>query len=154
MDGSESDQSGEVMQLFYEADLRLSQKFNYVFDLIKPYNCYILEPHYQEWFCQMKLSQSNAFLRNSFRYFQDATVDESVQGALYELCYETFMNPKKAVAIRVFSMTACFTIAKNYTELLSELKEAILMVRTEDLTAGMRSRSKKLLHKIDKIKKS
>ena len=140
----------EVLHDFFASDIRKLQTYSHIFDRLKPKNHIIFEPYYGIWLNELNYSHNNAFKRNSFRYFQNIKVPENNQGKLYQLAYESFMNPKEAIAIRVFAMSTCFTIAKQYKELLAELKESILLVQKENnLSAGMKSRIKKLLAETD-----
>jgi len=137
-----------MMADFFEADVRRSQAYGHFFELLEKKQIILLQSYYTEWFKLLNTSSHAAFLRNSFRFFQYVDVPEEHEGVLFEIAFNYFMDPKKAIAIRVFAMTTCYNIAKQYPELLREVKEAILSLQKENLSAGMRSRSSHLLKKI------
>ncbi len=135
------------LQEFYSLDCHSLQAMSKVLDVFKPDYTSIFEPYYQEWIEQIDQSNDDAFLRNSFRFFQDVSIPNEVQGKLYSLAFDVFKNPKQAIAIRVFAMTTCMNIAKNYPDLLQETKIAIESLSTQESPA-MRSRARSLLSQL------
>lgn len=145
----ENDLIDQALNDFFEADIRRSQLYAHLFDRLKKNHCQLLQPYYVEWIRRVKESSFDAFLRNSYRHFQYADIPNDLQGELYDMAFQRFMDPQTAIAIRVFAMTTCYNISKSYPELQHELREAILLINKEKISAGMRSRSRKLLSKIE-----
>lgn len=86
--------------------------------------------------------------RNILRFLQFVEVPRKHQGTLIELCFK-LMNPKEAVAIRVFAMTVLTNLAMQHPDLKKEIKLTI-----EDQlpfgSAAYLSRSKKILMQLEK----
>lgn len=138
------------MQHFFTSDWKFSQPLSNVFEVFKNGNQSILLPYFSEWIEQLKTPSTNAFQRNSYRYFQDVDIPEKHQGTLYDLAFQDMMNHKSPIAVKAFAMTTCYNIAKHYPELLPELKEAIQIVSNSESPA-VKGRSKQLLKKIEKL---
>ena len=59
-------------------------------------------------------------------------------------CFQFIENPKEAIAIKIISLTLLGNLAKDYPEILPELR-VVIESRWEMETPGFRSRAKKIL---------
>ena len=139
----------QTMQEFFTGHYRYNQQLSNVFDCFKTQHQSVLQPFFKQWIELLSTPQTDAFHRNSYRYFQDVEIPEQYQGKLYQFSFAHMLNMSNAIAIRVFAMTTCFNIAKHYVELLPELQQAIQVVR-EDQSSAVQSRSRHLLTAIQK----
>jgi len=94
-------------------------------------------------------NQHNSIVRTSLRAMGTIPIPEHLQGELLDLCFQFILNEKYAIAIRAFSITVAYNIAKSYPELLTELKYIIENFPDHE-SAALRSRSKKTLLLIKK----
>lgn len=140
-----------LMDCFFTPKWEYSQRFSNVLEVFKKKHQELILPYFPKWLELLEKPFSDGFQRNSYRYFQEAKIPEEYEGILYDLAFNDMLKTDSAIAIKAFAMTTCFNIAKVYPELLPELKEGIESVLERTESAGVKSRSKKLLHEIEKI---
>ncbi len=63
--------------------------------------------------------------RVSFRIFMLVKIPEKFKGIIIDLAFQYLNDPKITVAIKVYAMNIIATQAKNYPELIQELKMSI-----------------------------
>lgn len=91
----------------------------------------------------------DAVKRNIVRLLQFVAIPKRYQGNVIEACFG-LMDPKEAIAVRVFSMTVLANLATEYPDLKKELR----LVIEEQLpygSAGYLSRAKKILRQLEKL---
>lgn len=141
----------EMMDIYFSADYRNLQPISHVMDLIiKNDREDILSPYYKRLIDGLREDRHDGYIRNTYRYFQDALVPEDYDGLLYDMAFQDFMNPKKAIAIRAFAMQTCVNIARPYPELWPELIDALTLC-TEDAAPGIKSRSRNMIKELEKL---
>lgn len=86
----------------------------------------------------------NAVKRNSIRLLQDIPIPEKYQGSIMDICFNYVASTTEAVAVKAFSLTVLGKLAKQYPEILPEIK---LLIETQmpQQTAAFRSRAKVFL---------
>ena len=64
----------------------------------------------------------NAVKRNSIRLLQHVAIPKKYQGQVMNYCFEYLASPTEAVAIKAFSLTVLGNLAKQYPEIIPEVK--------------------------------
>lgn len=64
----------------------------------------------------------DAVKRNSVRLLQFVDIPEQYQGQIMDACFRYLENPREAVAIKASSLTVLATLAKQYPEIVPEVK--------------------------------
>ena len=64
----------------------------------------------------------DAIKRNSVRIFEVLDIPEKYCGELFEICNRYLHDLKEATAVRAFSISVMYNIAKKYPDLLIEVK--------------------------------
>ena len=82
--------------------------------------------------------------RNTVRLLQFIEIPKSLQGPVSNVCFSFLTNPKEPIAIKVYSMTVLFNIARNQPEIGRELK-LIIEDQLPYGSAAFRSRATKVL---------
>ena len=92
----------------------------------------------------------DAVKRNTIRLLEDVPVPPKYQGAVMNICFHYLQSPKEAIAIKVFSMSVLANLAKQYPEIIPELK---LMIADQlpHQTAAFRARAKKVLKQLNSL---
>ncbi len=90
----------------------------------------------------------DAVKRNSVRLLQHVNIPEKYQGEVMNICFGYVESATEAVAIKAFSLTILGNLAKQYPEIIPEIK---LMIESqlEDQTAAFKSRAKKLFKSVN-----
>jgi hypothetical protein len=83
----------------------------------------------------------NAVKRNSIRLLQDIAIPKKYQGQIMDICFKYVESPTEAVAVKAFSLTVLSNLAKQYPEILPELK-LLIEDQLPHQTAAFRSRAK------------
>ena len=86
----------------------------------------------------------DAVTRNTVRLLQYVNIPEAYHGRIMTICFDFVQSNDSAVAVKAFSLTILQNLAKQYPEILQELK-TIIEERWEHETAAFRSRAKKII---------
>ncbi len=112
--------------------------------------CVIAQPQFikKHWSRLIKNLQKpgihDAVKRNSIRLLQDIDIPAKYRGELMDICFRYLASPTEPIAVKVFSMTVLANLAKEYPEILPELK-LLIEEQLPHQSAGFKSRAKKIL---------
>ncbi|MBT8233568.1 MAG: hypothetical protein KJN84_13125 [Bacteroidia bacterium] len=112
----------------------------------------LINPYFDSMISMMDNPSHDAVLRNILRILEDIVIPESYEGMIYDRCFLFLNDPNFSIAIRVFSMTVLFKISEKYPDLQEELEASIRMHMPYG-SAGFKSRGRKYLKAINKMKK-
>ncbi len=82
--------------------------------------------------------------RNSVRLLQHVDIPEKYQGDVMNICFQYLENPAEAVAIKAFSITVLSNLAKQYPEIIPEVK-ILIEDQLPHQTAAFKVRAKVFL---------
>ena len=82
--------------------------------------------------------------RNTIRLLQYVNIPKKYHGEVMHICFSYVEAPKEAVAIKAFSLTVLGRLAKDYPEILPEIK-LLIEEQLPHQTAAFKSRAKKML---------
>lgn len=94
-----------------------------------------------------KLQEPNlhdAVKRNGVRLLQYVDIPVKYQGDIMNICFGYVESPQEAVAIKAFSLTVLGNLAKQYPDIIPEIK-LLIQEQLPHQTAAFASRAKKLL---------
>ncbi|MBI1226920.1 MAG: hypothetical protein GC192_16940 [Bacteroidetes bacterium] len=153
--GDDATAFDELMQLFLHDDYRVTQRAAWPLS-------YCLEKH-PEW-AEAYLSEllrnlqkpgiHDAVKRNTVRALQTVPVPEELAGEAAEMLIQYIANPAEPLAVRCFSMTAFFNLAKKEADLLEELRLVVEDVLANETAGSLHARGKRVLKDIQKFKKN
>jgi len=109
----------------------------------------LIIPYFEDLIRVMDNPSHNAVLRNTIRILEDIEVPEKYEGEIYQRCFVFLNDPDQPIAIRCFSMSVVFNIAKKYPDLKNELI-ASLELHMPYGSAGFKSRGNKILNYLSK----
>jgi hypothetical protein len=147
--GDDKDRFAGFMQYFLGDNWRITQKCSWALGIIGERHPHLIAPYHPILLAQLKADKHDAVKRNIVRLYQFVEIPEVIAGDLFETAMDFLLNPKIAIAIRVFSMTICERIATNYPELIPEVRIAIKST-LEGASTGHRNRAHKILKRLDK----
>jgi hypothetical protein len=93
-----------------------------------------------------KQNLHNAVKRNSIRLLQDIKIPKKYQGQIMDICFKYVESPTEAVAVKAFSLTVLGNLAKQYPEIIPEIK-LLIEEQLPHQTAAFKSRAKVFLKK-------
>lgn len=137
----------ELFKLFLNDEYRVVQRAAWPVSY-----CVIAHPQFikKHWAALVKNLQKpnlhNAVKRNSIRLLQDISIPEKYQGSIMDICFNYLQSPTEAVAVKAFSLTVLNNLAKQYPEIIPEVK-LILEDQAQCLTAALKVRAREFLKK-------
>lgn len=148
--GDDQKRFDELFYLFLHDEYRVVQRAGWPVS-----NCIIRQPKFikKHWANLIKNVQKpnlhGAVKRNTVRLLQALDIPEKYQGEIMNICFAFVESPIEEVAVKAFSLTILGNLARQYPEIMSELK-LLIESQMEDQTAAFKSRGKKLLKQFEK----
>jgi len=90
----------------------------------------------------------DAVKRNTVRLLQYVTIPEKFHGQVMDICFKYIISPTEPVAVKAFSITVLQNLAKQYPEIINEIK-LVIEERWDHETVAFRTRAKALLKELD-----
>jgi len=91
----------------------------------------------------------DAIKRNSIRLLQHVDIPKKHQGAVMNICFQ-YLEAHEAVAIKAFSLTVLGNLAKQYPEIIPEIK-LLIEDQLPNQTAAFKARAKMVLKQLEKL---
>ena len=138
-----------LMACFFSDDWVLCQKASWPVTILADQRPELLEPYLERMLDNLSRPNHDAVVRNTIRTWEVMDIPEDLEGPIYDRCFEYFIDPGNAVAIRVFSMTVCTNIAMKHPSLAEEIIP-VIEDNWDHATAAWRSRGRKELKRLRK----
>jgi hypothetical protein len=143
--GDDAKRFAVLMNLFFKGEYRITQRAAWPMsncvrahpELIKPYFKLLLD----------NLARKDlhvAIARNTLRLLQDVTIPRKFQGRVMNACFDFIQAPETSIAVKAFSLTVLEHLAKDYPDILPELR-LIIEEQWDQATPAFRSRGRKIL---------
>lgn len=139
----------ELLECYYSKKIMLSQRASWSISKLAIIAPEIFTPYLIEMATSLDHKTNDTITRNTIRIFQEVDIPEEIIGLLYSKCADYLLDPKKAIAIRAFSMTVLYKIATKEKGLLSEVALMIEEAMPHG-SSGIKARGRTLLKKISK----
>jgi hypothetical protein len=134
----------ELMQCFFVDNIMICQYASCAVELIAKEKPQLIAPYFSKMVKCLAMPKQLTLIRNVLRVFQQVSIPEKYLGEVFERCYQFIASPQIPVAIRAFSITVCYSIAKEIPELKNELA-LIIEAYMENSLPAFRSRGGKIL---------
>ncbi|WP_153800491.1 hypothetical protein [Foetidibacter luteolus] len=142
---SEADNFRELMDCFLSNDYRLAQRAAWCVSRAVRDQPSMITPHLNTLVKQLdKTGVHPAVIRNTVRILKAIEIPEAFHGQVMNACFRLIESPSTPAAIKAFSLTILFNLAKIYTEIKEELKLIINSVY-ETETPAFKARARKIL---------
>ncbi len=150
--GVDEERFGTLMAVFMKGLYINTQKAGWVLSECADKYPLLIIPYFRNFI--QKLQEpvaSDSVKRNIIRVWQHIDIPDEYTDEIYDICFN-FLNSNEAIAIRVFSMTVCYNIARKIPELKTELRLTIedILLKNQDGSAAIISRGKKILAELKK----
>ena len=147
--GDSQERFDELMICFFDDEWRLNQRAAYSMNFVVEKNPKLFKPHLKKAVMNLRHAKHDAVKRNTIRILQTYDIPEKLLGTVVDICFEFLASPKEAVAIKAFSITVLFNIAKKEPDLFYELK-ILIEDQMPTASAAFKSRGSKVLNYIKK----
>ncbi len=140
--GASQQRFDELFHLFLNDEYRVVQRAAWPVSY-----CVIAHPDFikNHWPALIKNLQKqnlhNAVKRNSIRLLQGIKIPKKYQGQIMDICFKYVESPTEAVAVKAFSLTVLGNLAKQYPEIIPEIK-LLIEEQLPHQTAAFKSRAK------------
>jgi hypothetical protein len=138
----------ELMICFFDSNLRICQRSANVVSKISKKNSELFLPFIPRMLQALNDPIHSAITRNIVRVWQTIDIPEEYLGEIFDKCMSYINDPKKAIAVRAFSIEICSNICKKYPELKGELIE-ILNLHYEAGSSGIKHKIKKSINALN-----
>ncbi len=148
--GKSQKRFAELFNIFmHDEDSRVVQRAAWPVSYCVEANPSLIEPHYKALVAKMQEPHNHdAVKRNSTRLLQYVKIPEQWQGDIMNICFDYLTSPTEAVATKAFSMTVLANMAKDYPEIISELK-LVVEEQYPHQTAAFKGRAKKIFKDLE-----
>lgn len=151
--GKDQQKFDDIINLFFNDDIRLVQRTSNVVGVIGEKQPQLINKHIPSFITALKTSKIDAVKRNIVRVFQFYKHLPFNNGDLFDICLKFITSTDEAIAVRVFSMTICRRYCEKHPELTDEVIQTLSLLIEENKSPGIQSRGKKELKKLLEIKK-
>ena len=145
----------ELLNLALDKNQLISNRAMWVLNHCNDLDFNRIKPFYVKLINHLKNKNSHSgVIRSILRMFQKQPVPKKHQAFMLDKCFEYIKNPSEAIGVRVFAITIVFNISKPYPDLLNELFVVLNHLSINELSAGIRSKTKNTMKEITKLKNS
>lgn len=143
--GDDQKKFDELFKLFLHDEYRVVQRSAWPVSYAVIAHPAFINKHWKPFLKNLsKPNIHDAVKRNSMRLLQDLDIPQKYQGEIMNICFAYVESPTEAVAIKAFSLTILGNLAKQYPEIIPEIK-LLIESQVESQTAAFKSRAKKLM---------
>lgn len=145
--GASQQRFDELFHLFLSDEYRVVQRAAWPVSYCVIAHPDFITPHWSKLIKNLqKPYLHNAVKRNSIRLLQDISIPKKYQGSVMDICIKYVESPTEAVAVKAFSLTVLTHLAKQYPEIIPEIK-LIIEEQLPNQTAAFKVRAKGFLKK-------
>jgi len=150
--GDAPDRIAELMNCFFSNEYRVTQRAAMAVSDCFDQNPELMRP-YLKLLCQNLENEDLhiAVKRNTVRILQFIDIPEELQAPLFDRCLAFLMDAKMPIAVKAFSMGILYNICKGFPDLKAEVIPVIEQELTHTESAGVRSRAKNILKKLEAL---
>ncbi len=147
--GNNQERFDHLMHLFFTDEYRVVQRAAYAVSHCTDQHIELVYPHLPAMVEYLKdRSVHIAIRRNIVRILAQLEIPEKVMGDVATLCFDFLIDPKEAVAVKIYSMEVLYHLTLKEPDLKNEL----ILVIEENMvygSAGVRSRGRKVLKRLE-----
>jgi hypothetical protein len=147
--GHDQKRFDELFDLFLNDEYRVVQRAGWPVSYCIEKHPDLIKSHYPKLLKNLeKKGIHDAVKRNTVRLLQYVDIPEKFHGQVMDICFKYINSPTEPVAVKAFSITVLQNLAKQYPEIINELK-LVIRERWDYETIAFKTRAKKLLKEFD-----
>lgn len=146
--GNDQKKFDELFDLFLNDEYRVVQRAGWPISYCVEEYPNLIQKHFSKLIRNLnKKGLHDAVKRNSVRLLQYVNIPQKFHGQVMDICFRYISSPTEAVAIKAFSITVLQNLARQYPEILNELK-LVIEERWDYETVAFKTRAKKLFKEL------
>lgn len=143
--GNDQERFDELFDLFLNDEYRVVQRAGWPISYCVENHPTLIKKHFPKLLKNLnKTGIHDAVKRNSIRLLQHVNIPSRFQGQVMDICFQYISSPTEAVAVKAFSITVLQNLARQYPEIVKEIK-LVIEERWDYETIAFKTRAKKLL---------
>ena len=143
--GKSPERFAELMKCFFDKEYQMSQRAAWPVSYCVQRNPELIKPYLKKLLDNLSNSGlHDSIPRNTIRLLQYVQIPKRFYGRVMDICLNYISSPTAAVAIKAFSITVLQNLAKEYPEIINEIK-LIIDERWDYETAAFKARARKIL---------
>lgn len=142
--GDDKKRFDELMNLFLHDEYRVVQRSAWIVKYVADAHPDWITPYLKKMLEYCRKPVHDAVKRNVIRILEQVEIPKRLQGLAATACFDFLASPEEPVAVKVFSMSVLYNIAREEPDLKSELI-TLIEEQLEFATPGFRSRGNKIL---------
>ena len=143
----------ELLDIVFAEEEPVSRRAAWPLRFIHEMNVSLLDNYIQIIIVKLPEIKSVAIQRNLLYILANSNVPEFYNGRLLEYTSKVLLNTSSSVALLIYSVDIFFNISKDEPDLLNELR-LIIDFLIPNATAGVRSKCRNTLRKIDRLERN
>jgi hypothetical protein len=147
--GDDTEKFRQLMDLLFHGEPPLPQRAAWVVSTIADKNPELCLPYLEPIVLHLEKFKHTGIHRCLLRFIAEISVPESLQGYLFDICYQWLILRDTPIAVKVYSMQILFNISETEPDLKQELR-LLFEELTEHESPGIKSRSRYLIEKLTK----
>jgi len=150
--GKDQKRFDELFDLFLHDEYRVVQRAGWPISYCVEKYPGLIKKHFAPLLKNLgKKGIHDAVKRNSVRLLQYVSIPEKFHGEVMDICFRYITSPSEAVAVKAFSITVLQNLAKQYPEIINEIK-LVIEERWDYETIAFKTRAKNLLKEFSSSK--
>jgi hypothetical protein len=147
--GADQKKFDELIHLFLHEEYRVVQRAAWPLSYIAIRHPDLISKHLNKIVRYAKNPKlHNAVKRNVVRFLQHIEIPKKLQGDVMDLCFYFLESSGEPVAIKAFSLTVLGNLAKQYPEIITEIK-LLVEHQIHQQSAAFRSRARKVMKELN-----
>jgi hypothetical protein len=143
--GSSQQRFDKLFAVFLHGEYRVTQRAAGALSYCVEKHPVFIEKNYSRLLKYLqKTGLHDSIKRNAVRLLQYVDIPKKYQGDVMNICFQYLENPNEAVAIKAFSLTVLSNLAKQYPEIIPEVK-ILIEDQMPHQTAAFKLRAKTFL---------
>lgn len=147
--GDSADRFNQLFHLFLNDEYRVAQRAAWPVSYCVERHPEFISKNFSKLLKNLERPKlHDAIKRNSIRLLQYVDIPKKHQGAVMNICFQYLEAPHEAVAIKAFSLTVLGNLAKQYPEIIPEIK-LLIEDQLPNQTAAFKARAKMVLKQVE-----
>lgn len=135
----------ELFTLFLNDEYRVVQRAAWPLSYVVAKHPQLIKKHFPKLIKNLhKPGIHDSVKRNTVRLLQNIAIPEKLHGEVMNICFHYISSPSEKPAIKAFSLSVLQQLAKQYPDILPEIK-TIIEDRWENETPAFRARARKIM---------
>lgn len=150
--GNDQKRFDELFDLFLNDEYRVVQRAGWPMSYCVEKYPELIKKHFTRLLKNLgKKGIHDAVKRNTVRLLQYTPIPEKFHGEVMDICFRYISSPAEPVAVKAFSITVLQNLAKQYPEIINEIK-LVIEERWDYETIAFKTRAKNLLKEFSSSK--